>query len=675
MSAEYIATQLGSIKKTSTGYLCKCPCHDDNTSSLSIKNSPDGIILNCFAGCDWKDIKEEIAKRGIAFTEKTKHAPPPKKRSNNYEGAIFYEYKDLNGSTLARKVKLPNKAQWFERKQGNSYVKGLDGQQLPLYNIGGVVKNQTIYLCEGEKDAETLIKAGLTATTNHSGALGWAPHMTEQLKGKTVIIIPDNDDAGKKRVQKLTPLLSSAVNELRQFMPGNVPEKGDITDWVEAGNDPKTILEKSHPIKKAKPRKKATRDEYFQLFEQVLENPRRCIFNEKLMHYDERTKLWNPCVNALDIIKSEALVANETREAKFSVNSIAPHFFAFEAHHELEFLVNIPDWDGHDRISDMASLITLNPTAEISQDSFTELLKEWCSRVFLRLHDPMIQNRILVLQGGQGIGKDTWTSMLVDGLGQFCIPLSVVKEDKDTYLNLHRGLIMKISEFDKTAKTEVSTLKDIITAPSTNLRAPYDKDSKVRMSRCSFISSANAENLLRDSTGNRRFLIFEVEHIQFAYEGWSVKKTKEWQMQCLAQMVTLSQNNYTASDKAWVEMNNYIERCTPRDPGEEMLEQFYLKLRSDRLFISENTEILPTHEKVVKIIHELSRETGLKPRGIKTLLQNKIGVFKRRGNKRYWALRLPALKVFDEIEQLHRQKEDDTEIDLSSVEAVYQEMF
>ncbi len=69
----------------------------------------------------------------------------------------------------------------------------------PLYNIPGILKSDKIILVEGEKCAEALIEKGITATTAMFGAnapidkTDWTP-----LKGKNIIIWPDNDEAGNK---------------------------------------------------------------------------------------------------------------------------------------------------------------------------------------------------------------------------------------------------------------------------------------------------------------------------------------------------------------------------------------------------------------------------------------------------------------------------------------------
>jgi uncharacterized protein YggL (DUF469 family) len=203
---------------------------------------------------------------------------------------------------------------------------------------------------------------------------------------------------------------------------------------------------------------------------------------------------------------------------------------------------------------------------------------------------------------------------------------------------------MKISEFDKTAKTDVSTLKDIITAPSTNLRAPYDKDSKLRLSRCSFISSANAENLLRDPTGNRRFLIFEIESIEYAYAGWSKQQIQEFQMQCLAQMRHLADCDYTASAESWRQMREYIEKQTPSEYAQDIADQFVQECRSSvTLSLASGQELDPADANVRTIISFIAKQNHLRYGVVKNMIQSKIGVHRRNGNRRAWTWQLPYM--------------------------------
>ncbi|WP_264735970.1 AAA family ATPase [Wolbachia endosymbiont (group A) of Rhinocyllus conicus] len=115
----------------------------------------------------------------------------------------------------------------------------------PLYNIPGILKSDKVILVEGEKCAEVLIEQGIAATTTMSGAnapidkTDWSP-----LKGKHIIIWPDNDEAGKKYAKNVEKkLLEIGVASLAVLeIPQGKPEKWDAADCVEKGIDVKEFL-------------------------------------------------------------------------------------------------------------------------------------------------------------------------------------------------------------------------------------------------------------------------------------------------------------------------------------------------------------------------------------------------------------------------------------------------
>jgi len=48
----------------SYGMVC-CPAHKDKTPSLKVSDGHNDIIVHCFAGCDWRDVKKELVRRGL----------------------------------------------------------------------------------------------------------------------------------------------------------------------------------------------------------------------------------------------------------------------------------------------------------------------------------------------------------------------------------------------------------------------------------------------------------------------------------------------------------------------------------------------------------------------------------------------------------------------------------
>ncbi|MCM1001843.1 AAA family ATPase [Wolbachia pipientis] len=117
----------------------------------------------------------------------------------------------------------------------------------PLYNIPGILKSDKVVLVEGEKCAEALIEQGITATTAMSGAnapiekTDWTP-----LKGKHIIIWPDNDEAGNKYAKNAEKkLLEIGVASLVVLkIPQGKPKGWDAADGVQEGINISEFIEK-----------------------------------------------------------------------------------------------------------------------------------------------------------------------------------------------------------------------------------------------------------------------------------------------------------------------------------------------------------------------------------------------------------------------------------------------
>jgi hypothetical protein len=123
------------------------------------------------------------------------------------------------------------------------YFAGLE--HLPIYRLPEVVEaismGQAIHLVEGEKKADALWAKGVPATCNAGGAKKWTPYHADLLRGAHIIQIPDNDQAGRAHMQvvgaRMVGIAASVrMLDIRLFWP-EAPEKGDIWDWVQLGND------------------------------------------------------------------------------------------------------------------------------------------------------------------------------------------------------------------------------------------------------------------------------------------------------------------------------------------------------------------------------------------------------------------------------------------------------
>jgi hypothetical protein len=92
-----------------------------------------------------------------------------------------------------------------------------------------------IVVVEGEKDADRLASLGIVATCNVGGAGKWRAEYADALRGRTVVIIPDNDEPGRRHADDVAQQLSGSAEVRILELPG-LPDKGDVSDWLDAGH-------------------------------------------------------------------------------------------------------------------------------------------------------------------------------------------------------------------------------------------------------------------------------------------------------------------------------------------------------------------------------------------------------------------------------------------------------
>lgn len=106
---------------------------------------------------------------------------------------------------------------------------------------------RTVFLPEGEAKVDVLTGWGLLATCNSGGAQNWTEAHAEFLRGAAdVVILEDNDGAGRERTSKIAPMLLARDARVRRLSFKDVwsgcPEKGDVKDWAESGEGSRAAL-------------------------------------------------------------------------------------------------------------------------------------------------------------------------------------------------------------------------------------------------------------------------------------------------------------------------------------------------------------------------------------------------------------------------------------------------
>ena len=161
----------------------------------------------------------------------------------------IHPYYNPDGS-LAFKCQRWKKAGF---KSSVRYPKKEDGYNPALlYNWPKAADSDSVCVVEGELCADKLTGVGYPAICNPGGAGQWLPEHSAYFKDKHIILLPDNDEAGQKHTQKILETIHQHAASVKVINLPDLPYKGDIIDWLEAGNDPAKLtayIEIAKPVK------------------------------------------------------------------------------------------------------------------------------------------------------------------------------------------------------------------------------------------------------------------------------------------------------------------------------------------------------------------------------------------------------------------------------------------
>lgn len=199
-----------------------------------------GSVIDWVAIEQGVSISDAMARLGGTNGDSRPHssaratAPAPKtaQASNGAKPKIAktYDYTDAKGELVFQVVRLEPKDFRQRRKVDGVWVWNLEGVQRVLYNLPKVIVADVVFICEGEKDCDTIASMAFVGTTNCGGAKKWEPGYTAYFRGKEIVILPDNDAAGQEHLEMLKKTLGHVVKSMRIVqMPEGVK---DITEFV-----------------------------------------------------------------------------------------------------------------------------------------------------------------------------------------------------------------------------------------------------------------------------------------------------------------------------------------------------------------------------------------------------------------------------------------------------------
>lgn len=196
---------------------------------------------------------------------------------------------------------------------------------------------------------------------------------------------------------------------------------------------------------------------------------------------------------------------------------LAVSYTAEENHyHPIKEYLKGLEWDGRDHIGKVAQALQGD-----DMNTNSTFFRRWLISVIAKSIDEK-QNLMLVLAGPQGIGKSTFAAWLSSGIGkQYYLDQKLNLEDKDTYLRAVSTWIWEVGELGATTrKVDHEALKQFITQQKVRVRRAYERKDTVKPVTASYIGTVNDDGagFLVDPTGNRRFIVLDLNRIDFAYQ-------------------------------------------------------------------------------------------------------------------------------------------------------------
>lgn len=236
MTLAEVLALLDGVRGNNGQRTAHCPAHDDRTASLSVSEGRDGrVLLRCHAGCETRAVCS-----AIGLTERdlfsARAAEPPRERRIVAE----YNYSNANGDLLYQVVRFEPKDFRQRRPDGRGgWMWNMNGIERVLYHLTEVIEaiaaERTIYVVEGEKSADALRERGLSATCSPGGAGKWRDEYNAYFAAANVVLLPDNDEPGRAHAEHVAGSLSGTAASVKMLALPDLPEKGDVYDWLAAG--------------------------------------------------------------------------------------------------------------------------------------------------------------------------------------------------------------------------------------------------------------------------------------------------------------------------------------------------------------------------------------------------------------------------------------------------------
>lgn len=455
-----------------------------------------------------------------------------------------YPYTDENGSLLFEVCRMEPKDFRQRQPDGNGgwswKTQGVRRVPFQLPKVQAAIRNgDPIFVVEGEKSARRLASLDLVATCSPGGAGKWKPECTKALRGADVIILPDNDAPGRKHAEAVAKALTGMAARVRMLSLTDLPEKGDVWDWLEAGHSPAELMALATGAPEydgsVEPQTIIQPDWHDSLIRDDRGQPYANVANVLMIlradpaysgsfAYDQMacmTMLMKPLDVQAEPFSPRAVTDDDVTHIQERLQMLALPRIGKEVMHQAidcvaaersyhparDYLTSL-NWDGKERLETWLEEYIGAELTEYTSGIGKMFLISMVARI---LKPGCKADYMLILEGEQGARKSTACAIL--GGDWYSDDLPDLRTGKDVALHLRGKWLIEVAELAAMGRADQETLKKFLTKNVERYRPPYGVREVVQERQCVFIGTTNRASYLTDETGGRRYWPVKVGRI------------------------------------------------------------------------------------------------------------------------------------------------------------------
>ena len=307
---------------------------------------------------------------------------------------------------------------------------------------------------------------------------------------------------------------------------------------------------------------------------QTLENLEKIILSLVPIAYNELTDVIeitdkNGKIKPLEKRDKELLRMDIEKQFKFKAKLVDLDTAIVSAsdkfrYHPIKNKIVTKTWDGKPR----AESFFIDVLGVEDNQYNRECTRKWLLASLTRLFDNGIKfDEMIILQGGQGIGKSTTLQRL--SLGYYT-DITEKISDEVTFKVLRTWLV-ELSELSTMVKTDSDTFKAWLSATKDTVRKRYATDPTDHPRTFAVLGTTNNKEILKDRTGNRRYWLMYCEKDRIKHSIWNLDYEYILQLWSEVYQWYLNKESLLISEETKQYMENLSSAALEYDPLEEKI--------------------------------------------------------------------------------------------------------